>query len=161
VAPPDFRGTVLFFVPSFYVPIVNAEQLTEDRILRDRGNRTGIFEAIGHLKQGTTPDQANADLNSIGAWLGATYPKENSGVRFSVARPGLFGFTGAVSAFLAGLMLLAILILLAACANLGTLFAARAADRSREVALRLALGASRGRIVQQLFTEAVLISIAG
>lgn len=60
-----------------------------------------------------------------------------------------------------GLMLLAGLILLAACANLGGLFAARAADRTREVALRLALGSSRNRILRGLFTEAVLISVAG
>ncbi len=64
-------------------------------------------------------------------------------------------------AFVVALMLLAGLILLAACANLGSLFAARAADRGREVALRLALGSRRGRILRQFLTEALLISVAG
>src|SRR5262249_12985443 len=116
-----------------------------------------------HLKQGITPAQAIADLNSIGSDLEKSYPKDDSDMSFTLGRPGLYGdFLGPpVQAFLTGLLLLAALILLAACANLGSLFAARAADRSREVALRLALGASRNRILRQLFTEALLISLVG
>ncbi len=77
--------------------------------------------------------------------------------------PGLYGsFLGRpIKGFVAGLTLLAGLILLAACANLGSLFAARTADRSREVALRLALGSSRNRILRQLMTEATIVSILG
>jgi len=118
---------------------------------------------IGHLKVGVTPAQAIADLNAIGADLEKSYPKEDSQMRFTLALERLGGdaFSGAVTAFVAGLMLLAGLILLAACANLGSLFAARTADRSKEVALRLALGAGRLRILRQLFTEAVLISLIG
>jgi predicted permease len=118
---------------------------------------------MGHLKAGVTPAQASADLNSIGSYLEKTYPKDDGHVNFGLARPSLYGnYLGPpVRAFVTGLMLLAGLILLAACANLGSLFAARAADRTREVALRLALGASPTRILRTLFTEAVLISLAG
>src|SRR6185369_9213870 len=102
-------------------------------------------------------------LNSINSWLQATYPKDEPQWPFVLARPALYGnfLGGPIRAFVAGLMLLAALILLAACANLGSLFAARAADRGREVALRLALGASRSRILRQLLTEAVIISLIG
>jgi len=162
VTPPGFRGTVLFFWPDFFVPMVNQEQVEGWNGLNDRGNRW-VGSIVGHLKAGVTPEQAVADLNSIGSYLEKTYPKEDSQMRFIVGREGLPGvaFGRAIKAFLAGLMLLAGLILLAACANLGSLFAARAADRSREVALRLALGAGRTRILRQLFTEALLISVMG
>src|SRR3989454_8794806 len=118
---------------------------------------------LGHLKAGVTPSQAVADLNSIGSYLQKTYPKDDGQMTFSLTRPGLAGdwLGRPLRAFLTGLMLLAGLILVAACANLGSLFAARAADRSREVALRLALGSSRKRVMRGLFSEAVLVSLIG
>ena len=161
VAPAGFRGTELFYAPDLWAPIVNQQQIEGSSNLDSRGNR-GRW-VIGRLRSGITPAEARADLNSIAAYLAKSYPKEDDGIAFGLARPGLAGdmLGGPVHAFVAGLMLLAGLILLAACANLGGLFAARAADRTREVALRLALGSSRGRILRQLLTEAVLVSIAG
>jgi predicted permease len=142
--------------------MVNAEQLQGRNPLDDRGDRW-IYLALGHLKSGVTPAQAIADLNSIGSYLERTYPKVDGHVNYSLSRPSLYGdFLGSrVRAFVTVLMLLAGLILLAACANLGSLFAARAADRTREVALRLALGARSSRILRGLLTEALLISLAG
>ncbi len=162
VTPPGFRGTVLIFSADFFVPIVNQQQDEAADLLKARGNRW-ISEVLGHVKVGVTPAQAVADLNSIGSALEKSYPKDDARMSFSLERSGLpgGGFGAAIQAFLGGLMLLAGLILLAACANLGSLFAARAADRSREVALRLALGATRTRILRQLFTEALLISLMG
>ena len=156
VAPPEFRGTLLIVSPDFWVPIVNQEQIEGENVLNLRGNR-GLLMVMGHLKPGVTPAQAVADLNSIGSYLEKAYPKDDGQMTFSLARPGLGGdwLGSPLRAFLTGLMLLAGLILLAACANLGSLFAARAADRSREVAVRLALGAGPLRILRQLFTEAV------
>ena len=162
VAPQGFRGTLLFFTPDFFAPIVNQEQLDGLSYLNERGKRP-IFQVMGHLKARITPQQAVAELNSIGLWLEKTYPKEVDQRTFSLGRTGLPGdvFAKPVQEFVTALMLLAGLILLAACANLGSLFAARAADRGREVALRLALGATRNRILRTLFTEAALISLMG
>jgi predicted permease len=118
---------------------------------------------IGHLKPGVTPEQATADLNAIAGSLAKEYPKDDAGLKFNLTKPGLVGDTlgRPAHAFMLGMMLLAGLILLATCANLGSLFAARASDRSREIAVRMALGSRRRLIVRQLFTEAVLVSLVG
>ncbi len=162
VAPPEFHGTLLFFNPAFFVPIVNREQVDGISQFDERGSRW-VFMIMGHLKRGITPAQATADLNAVGEYLAKMYPKDDGKMNFTLNRPSLYGdYLGRpVREFMTGLMLLSGLILLAACANLGSLFAARAADRSKEVALRLALGSTRGRILRRLFTEAVLISLVG
>jgi predicted permease len=161
VAQPDFRGTELFFAPALWIPIVEQPLIQGFDNLKERGDHSPMI--VSRLKAGITPNQAGEDLNAIGAWLSKTYPGEDDGIKFTLARPGLVGdfLGGPARAFMAGLMLLAGLILLAACANLGSLFAARAADRSKEVALRLALGSRRRLILRQMLTEAVLVSLAG
>ena len=161
VAPPAFRGTELFFAPAMWIPMVEQPTIEGYDSLQSRGNHSEFV--VGRLKPGVTPAQATADLNALGAWLSKTYPGEDDGVKFTLARPGLVGdmLGGPARAFMAGLMLLAGLILLAACANLGSLFSARAADRAKETALRLALGSRRGMILRQMLTEAVLVSLVG
>ncbi len=161
VAQPKFRGTVLFFSPALWVPIVNQQQIQGNSDLDRRGAR-GMW-IVARLKQGVTPAQATGDLNSIAAHLAKTYPKDDDNLTFSLARPGLLGdlLGGPIRAFVVGLMLLSLLILLAACANLGSLFAVRAAERGHEVALRLALGSSRRRILRQFLTEAYIVSLIG
>ena len=161
VAPADFRGTELFFAPDLWAPLVDLPQLGGWDPIENRGSH--FTWVIGHLKPGVTPAAAAADLNTIAVSLAKSYPKEDDGLKFTLSRPGLVGDTlgRPARAFMAGLMLLAGLILLAACANLGSLFAARTADRSREIAVRVALGSSRRLILRQLFTEAVLVSVAG
>ena len=161
VAPPEFRGTELCFVPSLWIPMVEQPTVQGQDSLQYRGANNWFI--IGRLKHGVTAAAAASDLNAVGAWLAKTYPSEDDGIKFSLARPGLIGdaLGRPARAFMSGLMLLAGLILLAACANLGSLFAARAADRAKEVALRLALGSRRGVILRHLLTEAVLVSLAG
>jgi predicted permease len=161
VAPPAFRGTELFFAPAMWIPMVEQPTVEGYDELPQRGNHAGFV--VGRLKPGVTAAQAAADMNRLAAWLAKTYPGDDEGVKFSLARPGLIGdlLGGPARAFMAGLMLLAGLILLAACANLGSLFAARAADRAKETALRLALGSRRGSILRGMLTEALLVSLAG
>jgi predicted permease len=161
VAPPQFHGIELFFWPDLWTPLAEQKEIEGTSTLEVR-NWRDVF-LIGRLRSNVTLAQAQSDLNSIADYLKTTYPSDDEGIYFKLTQPGLGGnYLGPpIRAFMTGLMLLAALILLAACANLGGLFSARAANRAREIALRVALGSTRRRILRQLLTEAVVISLAG
>jgi predicted permease len=157
VTPAVFHGTEKFVWPDYYVSIPNA---FGPEYLKDRRGRP--LTVLGRLKPGVTPAQATENLSAISATLAKEYPATDTGVPLRLVRPGLYADTGdVVRGSLYSVTALTLLILAAACANLATLFAARAADRSRELALRVAVGAGRWRLVRQLMTEALVLSLLG
>jgi predicted permease len=162
VAPRDFHGTEFFYWPELWVPVMMQAQIEGGNSWIDDRNTWNMF-VIGRLKPRLTAAQAKADLNSIAAELVREYPAENEGLRFRLAKPGLIGnWLGAPArTFALGVLALASLVLLAACTNLASMLAARATDRQRELAIRLAIGASRGRVVRQVLIETLTLSLVG
>ncbi len=160
VAPARFHGTERFVWPDYWIPIVNKEQAPGSDYLHRRASVA--VTVIGRLKPGVTPQQATENLNAISAELAKEYPQTDDGGALRLIHPGLFGDEGdVIGGFLYSVTVLALLVLAAACANLASLFGARVADRSRELALRAALGSSRWRLARQLLTEALLVSLMG
>jgi predicted permease len=155
VAPAKFHGAERFVWPDYWVPFVNGELSLQSRTIIN-------VTVLGRLKPGVSPQWATDNLNAISAQLGKEYPETDDGQPLRLIHPGLIGDEGdVIRGFLYGVTVLALLVLAAACANLATLFAARAADRSRELALRVALGSSRWRLARQLLTEALVVSLMG
>jgi len=162
VAPRDFHGTEIFYWPEVWVPMMMEPRIEVGNAWLDN-RMTWNTWVIGRLKPGVTPAQTEADLNTIAAELILQYPKENDRLHFRLSKPGLIGdlVGGPAKAFTLGLLLLAALVLLAACTNLASMLTARATDRQREFAIRLAVGADRGRVLRQLLTETLLLCLAG
>ncbi len=160
VAPKEFHGTVLFLWPDFWVPMIEQRQVEGFNFLDSRANHS--MWIFGQLKDGVTPQQATDNLNAVASEMAKQYP-EDDGLTARLIKPGMMGdpFGGSLQVFLSGILLMAFLVLLAACVNLTSIFAARAAERSRELAIRLAIGSTRWRILRQLLMEALLVSIAG
>src|ERR1051326_229654 len=157
VAPARFHGTERFDWPDYFIPIVNS---FEPDFFHNR--TTNWLTVIGRLKSGVTPEQATENLNAIAAQLAKEHPETDNGLPWRLVRPGLEAETGEViRGFLYSVTGLSLLVLLAAGANRASLFGARAADRSAELAVRVALGASRWRVVRQLLTEAMVLSLLG
>jgi predicted permease len=161
VTPEGFYGTERIAQPDIFVPMDNEASLDGANWLESRSRKT-VFSLV-RIRGGVTMLQVQAELNTIAARVARQYPKEEEGLTLKLARPGLIGdfIGGPARGFLAGVMGLAGIVLLAACANLGSLFAARTADRAREVAIRMAIGAGRWRILRHLLVEAIVISTFG
>ncbi len=151
------QGFEYFRAADVYVPI--GLFLQPNSGLADRGSSFGLY-GVGRLKPGVTPEQANSEMQRLGAQLAEQYPRVNGGksalaenlqeVMSEDVRQSLWILLGAVG-----------FILLIACVNVANLFLVRFADRQKEIAVRLALGASRWRLVRQLLSESLLIALMG
>lgn len=161
VAPPDFTGTESVFTPEFWIPSMMQEWVESRSGLEFRGN--GQWFAVGRLRPGIGAAQAEAQLNAVAEQLGREYPDWDHGMTLRLTPPGLVdpGLRSATIAFGGALMLTVALVLMIACTNLASLLLARGARRRKEIALRMALGATRGRVVTQLLNESLLLSVIG
>ncbi len=150
VLPTDLR---LQGKADLYVPLL---QYTDVQLL-DRQSRPGI-QVVGRLKPGVTAAAAQADMDAIGSALAQRYPQANGGRGVTVVemkgdlvgyiRPTLYLLLGAVG-----------FVLIAACTNVANLLLARSSARSREFAIRASLGAGRGRVIRQLLTECIQLTV--
>ncbi len=161
VTEPRFHGTETFLQPGIVVPIANEEALEGVSWLNQWSSKN-IF-AMVRLKDGVTDAQVKADLDAIANRVRQEHPVEEEKLGYRLTEPGLIGdyIQRPVRAFMSAVAGLGGIVLLAACANLGSLFAARTADRTREIAIRMAVGSSRWRVVQQVMVEAVVIAFFG
>jgi macrolide transport system ATP-binding/permease protein len=162
VAPPGFKGTELVYSPDMWMPIAMLEWAEPGaNYLDDRS--TNNFFGIGRLKPGVRLGQAQASLNLLAQQLAKEYPDTNEGQSILLTPPGLIipEIRGGVISFTWILMGAVGLVLFIACINIAGLLLARAADRKKEIAIRLAMGASRLRLVRQLLTESILLSTIG
>ena len=161
VAPKGFQGTEKIFWPEVWLPLLNEAQIEGYNWIQQRNDYNSWV--VGRLKPGIAPAQAEAQLNSIASQLAREHSDTDKHLDFRLTKPGLLGDSlgGPVRGFMFGVMLLAGMVLLAACTNLGGLLASRTSDRGRELAIRVAIGSSRSRILRQLVLESVVVALCG
>jgi len=162
IAPEKFLGTDVIYLPEIWLPMTMLEWIEPGANWIDRRGNQNIF-ATGRLKPGISIKQAEASLDLLAQQLGREYPDTNEGQRIKLTPPGMVipSIRGGMISF-AWVMLATVgMVLLIACTNLASLLLARGAERRKEIAVRLAIGAGRVRLIRQLLTESVILSAAG
>ncbi len=162
VAPAEFQGTIVGLSFDIYVPLRMYTQLTGGgNWLDDRGSRP--LPILARLKPGVRVEEARAEIQTIAAQNASAFADTNQGLSATVLplAQGRYGVQSHLATLLHILMAAGGMILLIVCANVANLLLARATSRQRELSVRLALGASRGRLVRQLLTESLLLAVLG
>jgi predicted permease len=157
VAPPGFRGLDLILDPEFWVPLGNVEQLAPSNIPSRSARDWNWLAVAGRLKPGVIQSQAVAER------FAKTYPSTDKGRGFFMDQAGSLPprDKASVLLFIAALSVVVLLVLGIACANVANLLLSQAASRQREMAVRIALGATRRQLLGQMLTESSLLALAG
>jgi predicted permease len=161
VTPQGFHGTETVYRPEIFVPLMMQPHIELGSTWLER-RETHNLMVVTRLKPGVSREQADAAIRTAAAQLSKEHAR-NGPISGRLTSVGLFGdaIGGPARAFVWGLFALGALLMLAGCANLAGLLLARGNDRSREIALRTALGAGKSRIARQLLTESVLLALCG
>ena len=162
VAPPGFRGLDLILDPEFWVPLGNVEQLAPSVPSRSARGLHWVV-VIARLKPGVTQSQAAAELATLAQRFAKEYPDTDKGGGFRFEQAGSLPprDKSTVLLFIAALSIVVLLVLAIACANVANLLLAQSASRQREMAVRIAVGATHGQLVRQMLLESLLLALGG